>query len=155
MGPASWSGQYQRGIQIHEFVACDLDALQRLLQKQGRIGVFPLRIGGRKQRSNVGSGDGAEQRVGDRVQQNVAVGMAAESFVMRQSHASDFEWNTGLEFVRVPTVTDAHFRFQDLILSSKSGPQRLKPHSKQSRYRSTEALRHPKSSAKPNSYLAY
>src|SRR5208282_300966 len=108
-----WSGQDQRGIQIHESVARGLDALQRLAQKHGGVGVFPLRIGRRKQRSNVGAGDGAEQRVSDRVQQDVAVGMAAETLVVRQSHAPDFERNAGFEFVRVPTVADAHFRFQD------------------------------------------
>src|ERR1019366_9680897 len=97
----SWSGQDQRGIQVHEFIARGLDALQRLSQKQGGVGVFPLRIGRWKQRSNVGAGDGAEQRVGDRVQQDVAVGMAAETLVVRQSHATDFERNARLEFVRV------------------------------------------------------
>src|SRR4029077_15573726 len=110
-----WSGEDQRGIQVHKFVARGLDALERLMQKHGGVGVFPLRVGRRKQRSNVGTGDGAEQRVGDRVQQDVAVGMAAEAFVVRQSYATALERYSGLEFVRVPTVADAHFRLQDLI----------------------------------------
>ena len=114
----SWSGQDQRGIQIHEFVAGALDALQRLAKKQGRVGILPLRIGRRKQRSNVGTGDGSKQRVGDRVQQDVAVGMSTETLIMRQSHAADFERNSGLELVRVPTVSDAHFRFQIFFPSS-------------------------------------
>src|SRR5208282_2480613 len=107
-----WGGEDQRGIQVHQCVARGLDALQRLLQKYGGVGVFPLRVGRRKQRSDVGAGDGAEQRVGDGVQQDVAVGMAAEALRVWQSHATDFEWNAGLEFVRVPAVADAHFRFQ-------------------------------------------
>src|SRR6202795_2905167 len=96
-----WSGEDQRGIQVDEFVASGLDALQRLAQKYGGVGVFPLWVGRREQRSNVGTGDGTEQRVGYCVQQDVTVGMAAETFIVRQSHAADSQRNSGLEFVRV------------------------------------------------------
>src|ERR1700693_6570155 len=97
-----WSGEDQRGIQVHEFVARGLDTLQRRKQKHGGVGVFPLRVGRRKQRSNVGTGDGAEQRVGNRVQQDVAVGMAAEAFVVRQGNAADFYGGSGVELWGAP-----------------------------------------------------
>src|SRR3982074_1500783 len=59
-----WSGEDQRGIQVYEVVARGLDALQRLAQKYSGVGIFPLRVGRREQRSNVGTSDSAEQRVG-------------------------------------------------------------------------------------------
>lgn len=85
-----WSGQDERGIQVYEFIACGFEALQGFPQKDGGVGIFPLRIGGRKEGSYVGAGDRAEQGVGDGVEQDVAVGMASEALVVRQSYASDF-----------------------------------------------------------------
>jgi len=78
-----WSGKYQSGIQIHQSVARAFDALQGLAQKYGGIGIFPLWIRGWKQRSNIGTRDGAQQRVGNRMQQDVAIGMASETFIVR------------------------------------------------------------------------
>ena len=46
------------------------------------------------------------------MQQDVAIGVAAQAFRMRQGDAADLERNAALEFVRVPAVADASFWFQ-------------------------------------------
>jgi hypothetical protein len=89
-------------------IACGCYALQRLAKKYGGVcAFFHCAIGRRKERSNVGACDGAEQRVGDGVQQDVAVRMAAETLVVLQMDAPDLERNSGLELVRVVTLADA------------------------------------------------
>jgi hypothetical protein len=67
-----------------------VDSLECLAEKYGGVGVFPLRIGRREKRAYVGAGNCAEQGVGDGVQKDVAIGVAAEAPVVRQSDASDF-----------------------------------------------------------------
>src|SRR6202011_3000087 len=56
--------------------------------------------------------NGAEQSIGDSVQQDVSVGMAAQAPRMWQGQAANLQRNAPLEFVRVPAVADASFRFQ-------------------------------------------
>ena len=40
------------------------------------------------------------------MQQDIAIRVAGEATVMRQSHAADLEGNAGTELMRVPTKTD-------------------------------------------------
>ena len=84
-----------------------MHALQRLAQKDDRIRAFPLRVGRRKQRANIGRGDGPEQRVGNGMQQHVAVGVPAQSLVMRQRDAANLQRNARTKFVRIKAVADA------------------------------------------------
>src|SRR5262249_55246173 len=85
--------------------------LQGFFQKDRRVGAFPLWIRRRKQRAYVGSTNRAEQRIGDGVQENVSVGVAAESLVVMDRHASDLERHAGHELVGVPAESDAVGRF--------------------------------------------
>jgi len=49
----------------------------------------------------------AEQRVGDGVQKNVAIGVTAQAFVMGECDAANLQRNARLEFMGVEAVTDA------------------------------------------------
>jgi hypothetical protein len=77
------------------------------LQKHDRIRTLPLRIGRREQGSNIGSRNRTEESIGNGMQKNIAIGMAAQTFVVVELHASDQQWNAGLEGVRVPAKSDA------------------------------------------------
>ena len=60
------------------------------------VGALPLGIAGREVGSDIAGGNGAEQRVGERVQQDVAVGVAGEAAVMRQRTPPIFSGMPGL-----------------------------------------------------------
>ena len=64
-----------------------LQLFQGQVEKDGRVGVFPARIAGREEAADIAGGDGAQQRVGNGVQQHVAVGVAGQALgvVKRQS----------------------------------------------------------------------
>jgi len=69
--------KYEGRIQVDNSIACGFHAGERFLEKDGGVGIFPLRVGGWKERTDVGACDGSEERVGDRVKENVPVGMAS------------------------------------------------------------------------------
>lgn len=102
-----WRRQNQRRIEIDQRVARGRNALQSLAQKHGRVRPFPLWVTGRKERTDVGPGDCAEQSVGDGVQQHVSIGVAAKAFIVRKFDATDDERNSGRELVRVVALADA------------------------------------------------
>jgi hypothetical protein len=52
------------------------------------------------------------------VEENVAIGVAAEALVMRESYAADFQGDAGFEFVGIPAVADANFGLQDCFSPS-------------------------------------
>ena len=115
MGTDFGSEKDEGGIQVDDCVTCGFYAGEGFLKKDGGVGILPLRVGGWKERADVGAGDGSEERVGDGVEENVAVGMASETVSVGQGDAADSERDGGLEFVGVPTVADAHFWFQFLF----------------------------------------
>src|ERR1700733_3154112 len=102
-----WSGQNQAGIAFGNAITRITHPFQRLTQKDNGICTLPPRIGGRKQRSNVRSGNSPQQRVGNSVQQDVTIGMSAETLVVRQSDTANLERNVRVEFMRVEPVTDS------------------------------------------------
>src|ERR1700678_747670 len=102
-----WSGENESAIDVADLVAGLVDQLQRLLDEDGRICAFPLGIAGREIGSDVAGGNGAEQRVGDGMQQDVTIRMTGKSSVMRDGETADFERDAVFELVGVPTVADA------------------------------------------------
>src|SRR2546425_5739305 len=98
----------QRGVHVRDGVAGSAYAVQSLLQKDDRIGAFPLKIRRREKRADVRGGDSAEQSVSGGVQEDVSVRVATQPFVVRQSHPADLERNAGFEFVRVPAVANSY-----------------------------------------------
>jgi hypothetical protein len=82
-------------------------------------GAFPLRVGGREKCSNVGSGNGTEQSVGEGMQQDVSVGVAAQALVVRQLETADSKRDAGLESVRVPAEANAGSEFRVRFQSFK------------------------------------
>jgi hypothetical protein len=98
-------------VHLYDSVAGFCDQPQSSLQKNGGVSALPLWIGGREKRADIGSGNGAEQGVGESVQQNVSVGVAAEALVVRQFETADSKRDAGLEGVRVPAITDAGGEF--------------------------------------------
>src|SRR5580692_3451378 len=101
-------GKNKRRVYIDHRITGSPNPRQSLAQKKGGVRALPLQIGRRKQRTNIGRSDGAEQSIGHRMQKHVAIGVATEAFRMSQSDSPDFERNATFEFVRIPAGSDSH-----------------------------------------------
>src|SRR5690349_21213225 len=104
MRPDFGSIHNQRGIDVGDRITSSRHTFLRLAQKKSRIRPLPLRVGWGEQRTNVRSGNGSEQSVGDGMQQCITIGVASQTMGVRQSYTTNFQGNAGLKFVRVPTV---------------------------------------------------
>src|ERR1700756_2852586 len=102
-----WSGQNEAGVDVGNAVSGFVYSLQRLTQKDYRVGAFPLRIRGWKQRSNIRRCDRPQQRVGNGVQQHVTIGVTTESLVVLESNPPDLQRNAGAEFMGVEAISNA------------------------------------------------
>ena len=89
----------QRGIYVGYREARLLRPPESLLEKDCRVRALPLRVLRRKQRADIRCRDRAKQGVGQSVQQDVSIRMAAQSLRVRQCHPADLEWDTSLELV--------------------------------------------------------
>src|ERR1700730_3113081 len=107
-----WGRKNQGRVHIHQRIASRAHPLDRLRQKEGRVGALPARVGRRKEGTNIRCGNRAQQSVGDSVQEDVAVRVPAQSLRMRQGQAANLQRNAPLEFVRIPAVADASFWVQ-------------------------------------------
>src|SRR5581483_3913388 len=83
---------------------------------------FPLRIRGREQGPDIRRGYGAQQRVGDGVQQNIAIRVPAETPGVIEDYPADLQRNSPLELVRVPAITDAHVVRRTQVFTSCRWP---------------------------------
>lgn len=106
------SGENERGIDIQDAIARVGDVPHRLLDEDDGVRALPSRIARREEGTDVSGGDGAEQRVGQRVQQHIAIRVSGETMGVRNSDAADAKGNSRLKFVRVETVSDSHARCQ-------------------------------------------
>jgi hypothetical protein len=97
----------QRRVEIDDAVAGVLDLFEGQVEEDRRVGVFPARVAGREEAADVPGRDGAEQRVGDGVQQHVAVGVAGEALGMLDVEAADAQGHSGGECVGIPAATDS------------------------------------------------
>ena len=75
------------------------DLLHRGAQEEARSRALPAWIAGREEGADVAGGDCAQQGIGDRVQQHVAIGVAGETLRMVDLKAADDERNASLEGV--------------------------------------------------------
>ena len=91
-----WLSKNKRRVHIRDRVSRRLNPVQSLAQENGGVSAFPLRVGWRKQGTNIGRGDGAEKRVGDRMQKYIAIGMATQPFGMSQRDSADLRGIPGL-----------------------------------------------------------
>ncbi len=94
-----WSGEDQGRIQIDNLIA-RVATRFKASRKYCRICALPLGIGWRKKRPVVGGGDGAEECVGDGMEKDISVGVAAQALVVGKADASDDERDSGLELVQ-------------------------------------------------------
>ena len=86
------------------------DALPGLREQRQRVGAGELRVVGREERADVLEPGGSEQRVGERVREHVAVGVAREPARMLDPDAAEHERHAVLERVRVEARADAVLR---------------------------------------------
>src|SRR5580704_17222856 len=101
-------GKNKRRVYIDDHITGSPHTSQSLAQKNGGVRALPLRIGRRKQRANIGRGDGPEQSIGHRMQKDIAIGVTTEAFRMSQSDSPNLERNSSFEFVRIPAESDSH-----------------------------------------------
>lgn len=92
-------GQDERGIYVSDDVSGLGDALHGFRDEQRRVCTFPFGIGGRKESANITGGNGTEQRIGQGVQQHVAIGMPAQSFRMGEHDATNLQGDPALKLV--------------------------------------------------------
>ncbi len=107
MGPIFGAVKNKRGIHIHDAKSGVLQLFDGEVEKDGGVGVFPARIARREEAADVAGGHGAQQRVGDGVQQHVAIGVTGKALGMVQCHAADAQRYARLECVRVPAKSDS------------------------------------------------
>ncbi len=60
-------------------VARVLQLFKSKVEKNGGVGVFPAWIAGREKAADIARGHGAQQRVGNGVEQHVAIGVAGQA----------------------------------------------------------------------------
>ena len=66
-----------------------------------------MRIRRRKQRTDVGSSDRAQQGIGDGMQQGIPIRMPAQTFRMTNLDTTELEWHSAFELMRVPAIADS------------------------------------------------
>src|ERR1700754_4218961 len=66
----------QRHVEMGDASAARGDAIDRVFQKLMRGGALPLRIAGRKMRADIAIGQRAEDRIDQRMQADIAIGMS-------------------------------------------------------------------------------
>ena len=119
MGADLGRGQDEGGVHVGDGVACASHLAQGFFKKDGGIGALPLGIGGRKESSDIAGGDRAQQRIGQRVEQDVTVGMAGKALIVRQKNAADLERNAGAKLMGIPAVAYSHFSEEPLTADSR------------------------------------
>ena len=75
-------------------------------QQRAAVGVLPL-LGSGKMRPKIAESQRSQDRIADRVQQNIGVGMTRETAIVRNRDAADDERATFDQRVRIKTVADA------------------------------------------------
>ena len=99
-----------RGIDVADLVAARVDQRRNVAQEHAAVGALPPRVGVRKVRTDVAQRERAQQRVADRVQQHVGVGMPGEPARMRDRDAAQHERPALDQRVHVESGADAHRR---------------------------------------------
>ena len=106
-GPDLWGIQDQGCIDVHDAVAGVLQFLHGEVQEDGGVSIFPARIAGRKEAADIARSHCAEQRVGNGVQQHVAIGVAGQPFRVLEGQPANAQGYVRLECVRVIAKSNA------------------------------------------------
>ena len=85
------------------------DALGLAHEDRG-VGAAPALVGGGKVLADVARAGGAEDRVGDRVEHGVGVGVTGESAGVRDAHAAEDERTAGVERMDVDALAYSNYR---------------------------------------------
>ena len=80
------------------------DEFRRVGQKAARIGAAPARVTGREMAADITGADRAEDRIGQRVQPDIGVGMAEQGPVMSDFDAVDPDMIARNQLVDVETL---------------------------------------------------
>src|ERR1700722_14835275 len=91
----------QRHLEIGDAAAARGDAIGRVFQEAVGGSALPLRIARREVRADIAVGQRAENRVDQRMQADIAVGMGEKAFRMRHAHAADHHMIARAEGVNV------------------------------------------------------
>ncbi len=81
----------QGDVEVGDASAARGDAIDGVFQEAVRSGAFPLRIARRKMRTDVAVRERAEDRVDQRVQADVTIGMRQKAAAVRQADATNHE----------------------------------------------------------------
>lgn len=98
------------GIDVDDFSFFSGDHFANFFQEDSAADVFPLRIGGREVMTDVAATDGAQKRVGDGMEEGVAVGMAGQAHGMGNFDAAKVKFVAFGELVDVVADADALHR---------------------------------------------
>ena len=98
------------GVDVDDLQLQRGELLRHVAQQLAAVDALELGIGVGKVLADVAEAGGAEQRVADRVQQHVGVGMAVEPFLMRDVDAADDELAPGDQRMHVEALADPHAR---------------------------------------------
>ena len=88
-------------IDIDDLIAVFFQHLIRLIQQKQRRDAFVSGIRVRKMRADILEAHGADQRFDDRMQQYIGIGMAQETFFIRDLHTADDQISSFYQFVNI------------------------------------------------------
>ena len=117
----------QDDVRVRELPAGGAHMLPRLPQQLDGVGAGERRIPGGEERADVLEARGAEHRVGERVREHVAVGVAGEPARMVDPDAAEHERHAVLERVRVDAGADPVLGHGSRSGSSASESTRSRP----------------------------
>ena len=89
---------------------------------------LPVRVGGWEMRADIALGQRAVERVGQRVQPDIGVGMPREAALMRHPHAAQPDMIARAEAVHVEAVACADLACGHGVLHQPLGAGRGPPH---------------------------
>ena len=95
-------------VDVAERIAFGLNAAPRFAQQFAAVGAFKRRIGIREQLANIAERRSAQQRVGQRMQRDVAVGMGQQPFFIRNAYPANDDWAFTAKSVYVKTMSNSH-----------------------------------------------
>ena len=93
-------------VDIADLEALGTHAPGSLGQQHGRVGTLELRVGVREMAADIAQRRGAEQGIGDRVQQHVGIRMAEQPQAMRHFDTAENQLATWHQRMYIPAFTN-------------------------------------------------
>ena len=97
----------QRDVGVGQHAAARGDALGGVAQEAGAVGVLPGRLAGREMAADIALGQRAVDRVAQRVDADIGVGMAGQARVVRHLDAAQHQLAAGRQHMHVEAGADA------------------------------------------------